>query len=150
MDALFINPKIWDGIHNQDHCFRLEYIEEYALCDLPGYYLHRARYKGDKLKNQHTDSGLPILKSNIILGGKTTNLKVSKDEFYRDVTIHHIFKEAISFLGEPYRFDRWHSKDFDLLCIKREREERRVEIEVEQLKEYCETGQMSLFFDLTD
>ena len=91
---------VYEGTFNHDQRFVINYDEELALAGLPPYYVHRTRYKGDKMKNQRTHSELPIPEPAVRHLGE---YKKEDDGFYfADVVIVETFEEALSFLGKHY------------------------------------------------
>ena len=84
------------GTYNHEHAFIIEYDAELALAGLPAYYVHRARYKGDKMKNQRTVSELPLPEPRVVLGGEPST--DTWGEFFADVVLAETFEACLTFL----------------------------------------------------
>lgn len=85
--------RILFGKFKHDHDFIIEYDVELALAGLPAYYVHRARYKGDGLKNQRTVSELPVPEPAIFVYDRDGN-----GHYYADVLMVATYEEALAFL----------------------------------------------------
>lgn len=88
---------ILHGTYRGEHAFIIEYDEHLALAGLPAYYVHRARYKGDKIKNQRKVSELPLPEPRVILGGERN---LNGGDFFADVVFCETFEECLTFLTE--------------------------------------------------
>ncbi len=152
----------WIGMYNRvfvrkglreayiGHDFKIEFFEEYALAGLSPYYLHRSRYKGDKMKNKRNNSPLPIPECDVRLGGPIANIKVIKEVFYGDVTLHDTFGETLTYLGNNWCLYEYTCYE-DIEALKYERDQIEKRLLQDHLSEKAkitaefEIGQLSLF-----
>ena len=86
------------GTYNFGHAYIIEYNNEYSLAGLPPYYIHRARYKGDKMKNQRKVSELPLPEPRVVLGGEHST--DNWGDFFADVVFAETFEECLAFLPQ--------------------------------------------------
>ena len=84
------------GTYNYEHAFIIEYDAELALAGLPPYYVHRARYEGDKMKNQRNPSQLPLPEPRVVLGGEHST--ENWGDFFADVVFAETFEACLTFL----------------------------------------------------
>ena len=124
---------ILQGEHNGGHNFRVLYDKHYATCGIPAYFVHRARYVGDKLKRQvkpfifECES---LFEPNVILGGPLhTERGAFEETYFADVVFAETFQEVITFLAEPI-MTPFRGKDWQNYC------QWRKEVEAEMAKEW--------------
>ena len=135
------------GTYNFGHNYIIEYDAELALAGLPPYYVHRARYKGDKLKNQRTVSELPIPEPAIFVYDRD-----GTGYHFADVVITTAFTEALAFLPNirsAMTFEGSVHGDLGKYVAERERIERDAQIAHEdEMAEVLneQPGQMTLLF----
>ena len=90
----------WGNIPYGAHEFRIEYDEEWASAGLPGYFVDRSRYRGDKMKNQRAVIDIPLPEPRVHVGGPVFNLKVITPKFFADVVFAFTFEEALTFIDK--------------------------------------------------
>ena len=138
------------GTYNFGHTYLIEYDEHLAVAGLSPYYVHRARYKGDKIKNQRTVSELPIPEPNVLLGGERRTDNAG--EYFADVVIVKTFEEALAYLPNirsAMTFEGSVHGDLGKYVAERERIERDAQIAHEdEMAEVLneESGQLKLLF----
>ena len=91
---------VLEGKYNYDQRFLIDYDPELALAGLPPYYVHRTRYKGDKMKNQRKPSELPIPEPKVIHYGHWRENE--SGHYFADVVFAETFEEATALLGEHF------------------------------------------------
>ena len=142
---------ILHGTYNFGHAFRIEYDEHLAIAGLPPYYVHRARYKGDKIKNQRTSSELPIPEPNVLLGGERRTDNAG--DYFADVVIVKTFEEALAFLPNMERLLTLEGSVRGMFeTFKEERKQIECDARIAHENEMAEVaneqpGQMTLIFD---
>ena len=145
-EIILIGFHMWiyeESLRSGSYEFRIEYDPELALAGLPAYYVHRARYKGDGLKNQRTVSELPIPEPAVFVYDPE-----GTGQNFADVVLASTFDEALAFLGKPYHP---HGGDLPLHLLRAEREQIEQDTRVAHADEIAayenqQPGQMTLLF----
>lgn len=132
------------GTYNFGHAYIVEYDQELALAGLPPYYVHRARYKGDRLKNQRKVSELPLPEPRVILGGERHS--ENWGDFFADVVFAETFEEVLTFLPKISMAMTFKGSVHGKFFYKFVEERKQIDIETRIAHENEKTGQMQMIF----